>query len=108
MKGARHWLWQRITAVLLIPLTLWFMFAFIARVFDSQYAAINWLSEPTVAIAAVVYLAILFWHSQLGLQVIIEDYVSSTSRRYATLIATKFINIIAAAIAIFAVLRIAL
>ena len=105
-KGSRHWWLQRISALVLIPLTLWFVFAILGHIDDSHRAATQWIAQPGVAIALVVYLIFLFFHTQLGLQVIIEDYVSSPKTRHKTLLAMKVINGLGGVIAVFSVLRI--
>lgn len=104
MSGARHWWLQRITAVILIPLTVWFVFAIRAHITADFAVARAWLAEPLVAVALIIYLTVLFFHAQLGLQVIVEDYVAA-ARRGKVLLCIKLINIAACAVAIFSVLR---
>ncbi len=106
-KGARHWWLQRISALLLIPLTLWFVFAILAHMDDRQQAAAAWIAEPWVAVAISAYLVLLFFHAQLGLQVIVEDYIPTHATRTKTLLVIKTINLIGALVAVFAVARIA-
>lgn len=101
--ASRHWRWQRATAVALIPLTLWFVFAVVARIGDSHAAAVAWVAQPGVAAGLIIYLAAAFYHAQLGLQVIVEDYVAAESARARTLRALRLINGVAAAVAISAV-----
>lgn len=106
--GVGHWWAQRVTAVALVPLTLWFVTSLAAHVGQDHTAVMAWLSSPVVAVALVLYLAALFYHSQLGLQVVVEDYVHSESLKLVTLLVLQFANIALAAAAIFAVLSIAL
>lgn len=106
--GARHWWLQRISALGLVPFTLWFVFAIVNHVGDSHQAATAWLAQPYIALALCVYLALLFFHAQLGLQVVVEDYVSSEKACRATLWVLKFVNIVAVAVALVSVLRIAI
>jgi len=73
--GAYHWWLQRLTAVALIPLTIWFTFA-VAMFGNTSYAAVlEWLQSPTVIVFLVLFIVVTFYHTQLGLRVIIEDYV---------------------------------
>ena len=68
---------QRVTAVALIPLTLWFAASLIALTGSDYNAFIAWLKAPFVAILMVLFLIALFHHMALGLQVVVEDYVHS-------------------------------
>lgn len=106
--GVGHWWAQRVSAVALVPLTLWFVVAVATRAGAGYEATVAWLSSPPVAVAAVLYLAVLFYHSQLGLQVVIEDYVHSEWLKLATLVALQFAHVVLAASSIFAVLWMAL
>ncbi|MDD9856881.1 MAG: succinate dehydrogenase, hydrophobic membrane anchor protein [Gammaproteobacteria bacterium] len=106
-KASRHWWLQRISALALIPLTLWFVFTILGHVGDSHRAAAAWVARPGVAAALIAYLAVMFYHAQLGLQVIVEDYVSAQKARDMTLLATRVVNSLAGAAAVGAVLYIA-
>ena len=106
-KGARHWWLQRLTALVLIPLTLWFVFAILGRIDDAHWLAAAWVAEPRVAWALIAYLVFLFFHAQLGLQVIVEDYVSAPGARRKTLWALQAVNWLGAAVAVYSVARIA-
>ena len=106
-KGSHHWWLQRISALLLIPLTLWFMFAILDHIGDAHWLATAWIARPEVAAALIAYLVFLFFHAQLGLQVIIEDYVANHGARRKTLLALQAVNWLGAAVAIYSVLRIA-
>lgn len=72
-----HWVLQRITAVLLIPLSYWLMLLFKLALTAPYQATVTWLAAPLNAIALGAWLIIVFYHAALGLQVVIEDYVST-------------------------------
>lgn len=74
-SGVRHWWWQRLTAVALVPLMLWFVAALIAVAGDGHQALVAWLSRPLPAIVMIALLIMMFWHLALGLIVIAEDYL---------------------------------
>jgi succinate dehydrogenase / fumarate reductase membrane anchor subunit len=106
--GVSHWWWQRLTAAALIPLTLWFV-ASVALLSGAGHEEVTaWIATPYVAVLLSIYLAVLFHHSQLGLQVVIEDYVHLEWLKLASIVLVKFVHVLLAAASIFAVLRIAL
>lgn len=105
-SGVAHWWAQRVSAIALVPLTLWFV-ACLASQFGAGYASLtDWLSSPFQASLLSIYLAAIFYHSQLGLQVVIEDYVHTEYLRLAAIIALQLINILLAVAAIISVLMI--
>ena len=76
-EGVSHWWWQRLTAILLVPLSLWFvgsLWSLIAAGADRD-DFVDWLSGPVAAILMLLFLGATFYHLKLGLQVVIEDYV---------------------------------
>lgn len=105
--GVHHWWMQRLTAIALIPLSLWFVFS-IARYHVADYPTmLAWLHNPYVAVALVLYFTALFYHSALGVQVVIEDYVSTEWLKIGSIIVVKLVHFALAAASIFAVLKIA-
>jgi succinate dehydrogenase / fumarate reductase membrane anchor subunit len=106
--GVNHWVWQRLTALALVPLTLWFVISVLVYA-GADYASVNaWIATPYVAVLLSLYLATLFHHSQLGLQVVIEDYVHTRWVNLSLILLVKFSHVLLAAAGIFAVLKIAL
>jgi len=107
-EGTDHFWAQRLTAIALIPLVLWLTFS-IASLPDMDYLAIReWLSQPFNAIVMILFMIAGFYHSRLGLQVIIEDYIGSHGPRTASIIAVTFIAVALGVTGVFSVLRIAL
>lgn len=106
-EGVQHWWMQRMTALALIPLSLWFVFS-IARYHLADYATmVAWLHNPYAAIALVLYFAAMFYHSMLGVQVVIEDYVGREAVKLVLLLLVKAAHAVLGVAAIFAVLKIA-
>lgn len=104
-EGVGHWWSQRISAVALIPLTLWFVASIIAHT-GSEYATfIAWLRTPLVSILMILLLIAIFYHTALGLQVVIEDYVHSWAK-FAALVAVRLGCFALAAAGIITTLRI--
>ncbi|HET7675189.1 MAG TPA: succinate dehydrogenase, hydrophobic membrane anchor protein [Gammaproteobacteria bacterium] len=106
--GTGHWIAQRVSAVALIPLTLWFTAALLYTVFTANYTgAIAWIGRPWNTLALVLLVGAVFYHSQLGWQVIVEDYVQGFWAKTAIIMAIKLVSLLVAAAAILAVLRVA-
>lgn len=106
-EGTTHFWHQRLTALILIPLVLWFGFSIAAMPVDFATLT-NWVAHPVVAIALILLILATFYHSQLGLQIVIEDYVSTHSIRIVSIILTNFLCLIFAIIGVVAVLKITL
>ena len=107
-EGVDTFLAERISAVALVPLSLWFVFS-VARLPVASYGAVkHWVQAPSVAVTLVLFLAVLFYHSSLGVKVVVEDYIASEGKKLALLLAVKFVHAVLAAAGIFAVLKIAL
>ncbi|MCC7271937.1 MAG: succinate dehydrogenase, hydrophobic membrane anchor protein [Alphaproteobacteria bacterium] len=107
-EGVGHWWMQRLTAVALIPLGLWFAASVIAHAGADHAAATAWLATPCTAIAMILLAVATFYHAALGLQVVIEDYVGGEWLRLALIAAVKLACVALAVAAVFAVLKIAL
>jgi succinate dehydrogenase / fumarate reductase membrane anchor subunit len=72
--GVEHWWAERVSAVALIPLSLWFVASIIAQTSSDYATFVAWLRMPFTSIMMILLLAALFYHAALGLQVVIEDY----------------------------------
>ena len=107
-EGAGHWYAQRLTAVALALLGVWFVVQLWLLDGAGLEHVRSWLASPVAAALMLLFIATLAWHSILGLQVVIEDYVGGRGTRLALLIAMKFALVLAGAAAAIAVLRLAL
>src|SRR3546814_16387290 len=87
--GTQHWWVQRVTAVALIPLTLWFVVALITLAGADHAAATAWLASPVTAVLMMLLVVATFHHMQLGLQVIIEDYVHREGWKLALIVTER-------------------
>lgn len=106
-EGVHHWWMQRLTAIALVPLTLWFVVSVAGLAGMDHAAAAAWIGSPPVTVLLVLLIAATFWHAQLGVQVVVEDYVHNEAVKLAALIAIKFAAVALAVASIFAVLRLA-
>ena len=105
-KGLHHWIAQRVTAFVLIPLSIWFVGLFIILVsapFDISYPQFTSLWSATLAISFVL---VIFYHGYLGMQVIWEDYVSHELTKWILIILTKIFSFLMALLAILSILKI--
>lgn len=107
-EGTHHFIVQRLTALALIPLTCWFLYFVVGLMHADYLSATDAVAKPWNAMLLIVFLVAMFWHAQLGVQVIIEDYVHSHGLALTTQIAVRFICILGALASVFAVVRIAL
>ncbi|HEY7608669.1 MAG TPA: succinate dehydrogenase, hydrophobic membrane anchor protein [Alphaproteobacteria bacterium] len=105
--GTHHWWMQRVTALALIPLAIWFVASVVALIGKDHAAFTAWVKNPVSATLLILLLAATFHHAQLGLQVVIEDYVHRESCKVAAILAVKFAAAVLAGIGIVSVLRIA-
>lgn len=98
---------QRVTALALIPLTLWFAASLIAHAQGDYGVLILWLRSPFTSVLMVLLLIALFYHMALGLQVVVEDYVHSDRIKIPTVVVIHFASLALAAAGIVTTLRIA-
>ena len=106
-EGTSHFWTQRLSAIALIPLVLWLCFS-VASLPGMDYLSVReWLASPLTSIMMVLLVATAFFHSRLGLQTIVEDYVGGHGPRTVVIIAITFAAAILAVVGVFSVLRIA-
>ena len=106
-EGVEHWWLQRITAVALVPLALWFVIAIIRLVGADIQNVRDWVGSPLPAILLVLLLIATFYHAALGLQVVIEDYVHTELTKLGLLIVVRLACFAFAVAGIFAVVSMA-
>lgn len=107
-EGSHHWWAQRLSALALIPLSLWFVFSVVSHIGDSHGEVLAWVATPSVAVMLVLFIGFMLYHAQLGVQVVIEDYVHSEPVKVLLLLAIKGLALVLGLGGIFAILRVAL
>ena len=80
-KGIWHWRWQRISALLLIPLSLWLIVSFGNVVYSEYDQSLAWVSTPFVGFLLGLTLINLLFHGHLGIVVVVDDYVRGPWRK---------------------------
>ena len=106
-SGAHHWWVERLTSVATLLLFVWLAVSLLRLPALDHATVTQWLSSPLAAVPMLLLVASTFWHLKLGLQVVIEDYVHEEGNKVFLIILLNFFVIAAAAMAIFAVLKIA-
>ena len=105
-EGVHHFWAQRITAVALIPLVVWFAISLI-MMSGAEYAVVRaWIGSPAVMVLLTLTIVIGLHHAQLGMQVVIEDYVHNDGMKLALIVLMRFIAVFFGLAAIVAILRI--
>ncbi len=105
--GAEHWWAQRLTAVALVPLGLWLLISLGSLEASSYEAVVAWLQRPLTGMLLLLTVAVLVYHSYLGVQVVVEDYVGGHAARVVVLVASLFLHVVLAVAAIYSILRVA-
>lgn len=107
-SGVHHWWVQRMTAVALVPLCLWFIFAVFALSGEPLVTVQAWIARPINTVLLLCLIGALFHHLQLGMQVVIEDYIHEDGVRLVALIAMRAGVVLLALTAAVSVLKVAL
>jgi succinate dehydrogenase / fumarate reductase membrane anchor subunit len=107
-EGSHHWWMQRLTAAALVPLSLWFVVSLVSLSQADYASVVAWLSSPLVAVLWLCFLWALFHHAQLGVQVVLEDYVGAEGLKIASIVAVKFVAVVLGLASAVAVLKVSL
>lgn len=107
--GVGEWISERVTAVALVPLTLWAIFAVLRLSATDYYGAIAWLTASPLNPALMVLLVIVgFLHMHSGMRVVIEDYIAKVLTKTGLLLLNLFVCALAGTLAVFSILKVAL
>ena len=106
--GVGQFITERVTAIALVPLVLWGIWSAITVARGGYEGAIAWITHPLNAVLLAITLVVGFWHMQVGMRVIVEDYVDRPLNRTVLLLLNLFVCVLFGALAVFAVLKVAL
>ena len=104
--GLQHWCVQRLSAILLAPFSLWFVYS-LSVLGDADYNAVSaWFERPLNAALMLGFILLLYYHAALGMQVVIEDYIASEWPRNTCLRLVRLLMASAALGAALAILKV--
>jgi succinate dehydrogenase / fumarate reductase membrane anchor subunit len=106
-EGVAHWWQERVSALALVPLTLWFVASVLSMLGADQAVVAGWIARPFNAVLLLALIGMTFHHAALGLQVVWEDYIPSAGTRTAAILATKGLALLLGLLAALAVLKLA-
>ena len=104
--GVSHWKLQRISAIAMIPLVIWFTSSLMLVLMEGYEQSIEWLQSPINATGLILLFGTLYFHAASGLQVVIEDYVHHEGLKTVSLILIKLIAVLLGTLSILCVLKI--
>ena len=105
-NGVVHWKLQRISAIAMIPLVIWFVSSLVFSLTNTYDQSVSWLQSPLNATGLVLLFGTLYFHAASGLQVVIEDYVHNEGLKIMSLILIKLISVLLGVLSILCVLKI--
>jgi succinate dehydrogenase / fumarate reductase membrane anchor subunit len=105
-EGVHHWWMQRLTSVALVPLAVWFTVSLLSLPSLDHTTVIAWMAQSWTSLLLILFVLIATWHSQLGLRVVVEDYVHGGAKTIVLVIVT-FAHALIAVAGVFAILKVA-
>ena len=106
-EGAEHWWHERLSSVALLLLFVWLIVSLLRLPALDHRGITEWLRDPLAAVPMLLLVLATFWHLQMGVKVVIEDYVHDEGNRFVSILLLDFAAILGAAYGLFAVLKIA-
>jgi succinate dehydrogenase / fumarate reductase membrane anchor subunit len=105
-EGVHHWWMQRLTSLALVPLTIWFVVSLLSLPSFEHVTVISWMAQTWTALLLILFILVATWHSQLGVRVVVEDYVHGGAKTL-TLVLITFLHALVGVAGVFAVLKVA-
>jgi succinate dehydrogenase / fumarate reductase, membrane anchor subunit len=107
-EGVHHWWVQRLTSVALVPLSVWFVVSVLSLPALDHATVAAWIGQLWTAVFLILLVLTAAWHSQLGVRVVVEDYVHGSGAKALTLALVTFFHVMVAAAGVVAILKVAL
>jgi succinate dehydrogenase / fumarate reductase membrane anchor subunit len=105
--GVHHWWLQRLTSIALVPLSIWFTVSILSLPSMDHVTVIAWMAQSWTALFLIVLVLVATYHSQLGVRVVVEDYVHTAGMKTLTLVIVTFAHALLAVAGVFAILKVA-
>ena len=106
-EGVRHWWAQRLSAVALVPLSIWFVVSLLSLPSHDYATVTAWMGQGWTPVLLVLFVLTAAWHSHLGVRVVVEDYVHGSGMKTLTLALVTFFHVVVAVAGVFAILKVA-
>lgn len=106
-SGVHHWRTERVTAIALVPLTIWFVWVVIHLLGAPQAAVVAFAGRPVNSVLLLALVAMTFHHMQLGLQVVMEDYITGKQWLIGALLLNKAVALLLGLLCAVSILRMA-
>ena len=106
-EGVHHWWLQRLTSIALVPLAIWFAVSILLLPSLDRVTVIAWMAQSWTALLLIVLVLVSTYHSQLGVRVVVEDYVHNSGMKTLTLVILTFSHALLAVAGVFAILKVA-
>lgn len=105
-EGSGHWWHQRLTSIALVPLTLWFTYSVATHLTGACIEEFpTWIGTPVNSALLIAFVVALFYHTQLGIQVVLEDYVHHEGLKITAILAVKALSFILVVMSIISILQ---
>jgi succinate dehydrogenase / fumarate reductase, membrane anchor subunit len=107
-EGVHHWWLQRLTSVALVPLGVWFVVSLLSLHSFDRATVSAWMGQIWTAVFLILLVLTAAWHSQLGVRVVVEDYVHGHGAKALTLALITFLHVVVVVAGVLAILKVAL
>jgi len=106
-SGVHHWWLQRLSSIALVPLTVWFTVSLLSLPALDHVTVVAWMAQSWTALLLILLVLVATYHSQLGVRVVVEDYIHNTGLRTLILVTLTFTHAFLAVAGVFAILKVA-
>jgi succinate dehydrogenase / fumarate reductase, membrane anchor subunit len=106
-SGVHHWWLQRLTSIALVPLTVWFAVSLLNLPATDHVTVVAWMAQSWNSLLLILLVLVATYHSQLGVQVVVEDYIPDPGMKTLILVVVMFVHAFLAVAGVFAILKVA-
>jgi len=106
-SGVHHWWLQRLTSIALVPLTVWFAISLLSLPLVDHATLVLWMKQSWNSLLLILLVLVGAYHSQLGVRVVVEDYIPDAGMKTLTLVVLTFVHAFLAVAGVFAILKVA-